>query len=130
MALFLDEPVVGELAQHALELDAVGVLQAELARNFAGSDLSGICLDEGDDGCPVGKATVILAFHLTSIWCRHFSWPELWRQLPWSATFWPTTTRRRAPCWWIRIWVCPASSASCRRPWPRARRSARSPAAA
>jgi hypothetical protein len=66
VAFFLDGAVVGELAQHALELDAIGVLQAELARNFAGPDLSGICLDEGDDGAPVGKAMVILAFHLTS----------------------------------------------------------------
>src|SRR3954469_19521950 len=107
MALFLDEPVVGELAQHALELDAVGVLQAELARNFAGPDLSGVCLDEGDDGCPVGKAMVILAFHLTSNFCRHSSWPELWRRRPWSATSLRSTTRLRAPCWWIQFSIWP-----------------------
>src|SRR5438876_6333409 len=110
MSLLLDEAVVGELAQHAPELGAIGVLQAELARNFAGPDPSWMCLDEGDDGVPVGKAMVILAFHLTSRSCRHSSWPELWRRRPWSATFWPSTTRLRAPCWWIRIWFWPPSS--------------------
>src|SRR3954452_15490538 len=111
MALPLDDTVVGELAQHALELGAIGVLQAELARDLAGPELSGICLDKGDDGCPVGKATVIVAFHLTSNWCRHSSWPEccssFWRRLPWSATSWRTTARRRAPCWWIQLWFLP-----------------------
>lgn len=66
MAFLLDDTIIGELAQHALELDAIGVLQAELPRDLAGADISVVCLDEGDDGVPVGKATVILAFHLAS----------------------------------------------------------------
>ena len=34
--------VVGEFAQDALQLDAVGVLQAEFARDLAGADLARI----------------------------------------------------------------------------------------
>ena len=45
----LDNAVVGELAQHALEGGAVGVLEPEGARDLAGADLAGLLADEGND---------------------------------------------------------------------------------
>ncbi|MGY4419398.1 hypothetical protein ACVWY2_001823 [Bradyrhizobium sp. JR6.1] len=76
-----DRAVVGELAEDPLQLDAVGVLQAELARDLAGADLAWIGADEGDDGVPARKAMVGFSFHLSSClagallrgrfrWCR------------------------------------------------------------
>ena len=44
LAAALDHAVVGELAQHALERGAVGVLQAEGARDLAHADLAGLCV--------------------------------------------------------------------------------------
>ncbi len=44
----LDPTLIGEIAQHALELDPVGVLQPEGARDFAGPDLAGLGADEGE----------------------------------------------------------------------------------
>ena len=44
----LDVAVVGEFAQHVLELGAVGVLGAEFARDLAGADLAGALADEGE----------------------------------------------------------------------------------
>ena len=49
MRRLLDAAFVGEFAQHALERGAVGVLQAEGARDLAGADLAGLLADEGDD---------------------------------------------------------------------------------
>lgn len=45
----LDNAVVGELAQHALERGAVGVLEPEGARDLAGADFAGLLADEGND---------------------------------------------------------------------------------
>ena len=60
-----DGAVVGEFAQDSLQLDAVGILQAELARDLAGADLAGIRADEGDDGVPARKTIVALFVHLS-----------------------------------------------------------------
>ena len=49
LAAALDLALVGELAQHALELGAVGILQAEGARDLARADLAGLLADEGED---------------------------------------------------------------------------------
>src|SRR6185437_14350165 len=65
-ALFLDRAMLGEIAQKALELGAVGILQAELARNLACADLSGIGADESDDGVPSWKAIVVFLLHLST----------------------------------------------------------------
>jgi hypothetical protein len=65
LAALGDGAVVGEFAQDALQLDAVGVLQAELARDLAGADLAWIRTDEGDDGVPGRKAIVVFALHLS-----------------------------------------------------------------
>ena len=48
LAAALDAAFVGELAQHALERGAVGVLQAEGARDLARADLAGLLADEGE----------------------------------------------------------------------------------
>src|SRR5579862_1414529 len=48
VALF-DRAFTGELAQHALELGAHGVLEPEGAGDFAGADLAGPRADEGED---------------------------------------------------------------------------------
>ena len=45
----LDNAGVGELAQHALEGGAVGVLEPEGARDLAGADFAGLLADEGND---------------------------------------------------------------------------------
>ena len=55
LAAALDLAFVGELAQHALELDAVGILHAEGARDFAGADLAGLLADEGEEVVFGGK---------------------------------------------------------------------------
>ena len=49
LAAALDAAFVGKLAQHALEVGAVGVLHAEGARDLAGADLAGMLADEGED---------------------------------------------------------------------------------
>ena len=49
LAAALDAAFVGELAQHALERGAVGILQAEGARDLAGADLAAVLADEGEE---------------------------------------------------------------------------------
>ena len=49
LAPLLDQALVGEVAQHALELGARGVLQAEGAGDLAGADLAGAVPDEGEE---------------------------------------------------------------------------------
>src|SRR5262249_389560 len=56
--------LVGKIAQNALQLGAVGILQAELSRDLLGPDLPGIGADESDDGVPNRKAIVVLLLHL------------------------------------------------------------------
>src|SRR5579883_954204 len=56
--LLLDGAIVGELAQQALELGAIGVFQPELAGDLLGPELAGIVADEGDNGLAIGKAIV------------------------------------------------------------------------
>ena len=58
LAALLDRARVGEFAQDAFQLDAVGVLEAEFACDLAGPDLSGLGANEGDDGVPGRKAAV------------------------------------------------------------------------
>ena len=158
LAALGDRAFVGEFAQDALQLDAVGVLQAELARDLAGADLSRMRADEGDDGVPVRKAAVALLGHSIRWPCRRFlrrrfrrlcaalagevlavgrhrrarlaggigfrlcrglSSPTAFlagfgafgRSRPWRGFAAPAPSWRRA--------------SACRRPWPRARRSAR-----
>ena len=60
-----DGAVVGELAQDALQLDAVGILQPELAGDFPRADLARIRTDEGDDGVPAWKTIVVFSLHLS-----------------------------------------------------------------
>src|ERR1700751_2025826 len=94
LAALLDRALVGELAQDAFQLRPVGILQAELPRDFAGSDFSGMRTDEGDDGVPLWKNLVALPGHSIRLPCRRFSWR---RALPpWKARFWPSPAR--APC--------------------------------
>ena len=78
LALFLDGALVGEVAQNALQLGAVGVLQAELARDFPGADLAGIRADKSDDGVPARKAMVGFLASLTHVPFRRSS-----SRLPW-----------------------------------------------
>jgi hypothetical protein len=49
LAATLDAAGVGQLTQHALELDAVGILHAEGACDLAGADLAALRADEGED---------------------------------------------------------------------------------
>ena len=49
LAPALDDAVVGEFTQHALEGGTVGVLQPEGARDFAGADFAGLLADKGND---------------------------------------------------------------------------------
>src|SRR5262249_6107079 len=49
LAAALDAVFVGEIAQHALERGAVGVLQAEGTGDLAGADLAGLLPDEGEE---------------------------------------------------------------------------------
>ena len=55
LAARLDRAVVGEVAQHALELGAHGVLEAEGAGDLAGADLAGPLADEGENVSLGGK---------------------------------------------------------------------------
>ena len=55
LAAALDAAFVGEFAQHALERGAIGVLQAERARDLAGADLAGLLADEGEEVVFGGK---------------------------------------------------------------------------
>ena len=48
LAVLLDVAFVGEVAQHLFEGGAVGILEAEGARDFAGADLAGFLADEGE----------------------------------------------------------------------------------
>src|SRR6185437_3341293 len=66
LAVLLDRVLIDKIAQDALELGAVGILQAELARDFLGSDLSGVSADESDDGVPGRKAIVVFLLHLAT----------------------------------------------------------------
>jgi hypothetical protein len=45
----LDHAVIGEFTQHALERGAIGVLEAEGARDLAGADFAGLLADKGND---------------------------------------------------------------------------------
>ena len=45
----LDYAVVGKLAEHTLERGAVGVLEAESARDLARADLTGLFADKRDE---------------------------------------------------------------------------------
>ena len=49
LAPFLDRSFVGKFAQHALEIGAQRVLQAEGAGDFARADFAGLVSDEGED---------------------------------------------------------------------------------
>src|ERR1700688_3097888 len=63
LAALFDGAFVGELAQNSLQLGAVGVLQAELARDLAGADVPRMRADEGDDGVPGRKAELAVFRH-------------------------------------------------------------------
>ena len=78
-AAFGDRAFVGELAQDALQFDAVGVLQAEFARDLAGADFAGIGTDKGDDGVPGRKAMVALFASLIRLPCPRSSSRASWR---------------------------------------------------
>jgi hypothetical protein len=44
----IDTAFIGQIAQHALERGAIGILGAERARNFPDADLAATFADEGD----------------------------------------------------------------------------------
>ena len=48
LAALFDGAFVGQVAQHALELGAQRIFQAEGARDFAGADFAGTLADEGE----------------------------------------------------------------------------------
>ncbi len=48
LAVGLDGAIVGEIAKHALQLSAVGILQVEGARDFPRASLTCVVLDEGE----------------------------------------------------------------------------------
>jgi hypothetical protein len=50
LAPALDQSIVGKFAQHALERRAVGILEAEGARDLAGADLAGRLADKREEG--------------------------------------------------------------------------------
>ena len=51
----LDVAAFGQIAQHALELGAVGILGAECARDLAGADIAGVLADESQKLVARGK---------------------------------------------------------------------------
>src|SRR5207237_4471514 len=60
-----DGAFVSEFAQDALQLDAVGIFQAELAGDFPRADLAWIRTDKGNDGVPAWKTIVVFSLHLS-----------------------------------------------------------------
>ena len=91
-----DGAVVGELAQDALELDAVGILQPELAAISACRSCP-IRTDEGDDGVPARK-TIVVFSRAPAGPCTlssQASWVGRWASPPMS---WQRTRPARAPC--------------------------------
>ena len=48
LATGFDLAAILEFAQHALEFDAVGILEPESAGDLAGADLAGLLADEGE----------------------------------------------------------------------------------
>ena len=67
LAVLDDRAGLGEVAQQALQLGAVGILQAELARDFPGAGFAGIRANEGDDGVLAWKAAVARSLHFIII---------------------------------------------------------------
>ena len=61
-----------------LQLDAVGILQAELAGDFPRADLARIRADEGDDGVPARKTIVVFSLHLLPGPCPRSSSQASW----------------------------------------------------
>ena len=59
LALGLDAAFVGELAQHALQLDAAVVLQIEGAGDLARADLAGLLGDKGEDFFLAGEGDLL-----------------------------------------------------------------------
>src|SRR5665213_427799 len=55
LAALFDRAVVFEIAQHALELGAHGILEAEGAGDLAGADLAAPLADEGENVSLGGK---------------------------------------------------------------------------
>src|SRR5258708_29080364 len=93
-AALLDRALVGQFAQDALQLGAVGVLEAEFPRDLAGSDFPRMRADEGDNGVPLWKNLVASLCHLIRLPCRRSSWRRALR--PWQARFWLSPAH--APC--------------------------------
>ena len=89
LAAALDPAFVGELAQHALERGAVGILHAEGARDLAGADFAGLLADEGEELVLGGKGRFGLGtFHenairekLACLVHRHDHGASPWRSL-------------------------------------------------
>jgi hypothetical protein len=70
-----DQAIGDELAHQLLQRDAIGVLEAEFARDILGANLTRIGADEGDDGLPRREADVALFDHfLIRGPCRRSSW--------------------------------------------------------
>jgi hypothetical protein len=52
----IDCPFIGQIAQHALERGAIGILGAEGARDFTDANLAAAFADEGDKFLARGQA--------------------------------------------------------------------------
>ena len=96
LAALGDHAFVGELAQDAFQFGAVGVLQAEFARDLAGSDFSRLRTDEGDDGVRAWKNLFALFCHFIRLPCQRSS--SLPASRPLRVTFWRSPSPVRAPC--------------------------------
>ena len=69
LAPALDLSRIRHIAEHVLEFGAVGILQAESARNLARADFARLFADEGEQLFPGGEARFGHgAFH--AIWIR------------------------------------------------------------
>src|SRR5258708_2942973 len=104
-SLFGDHAFAGQLTQHALQLGAVGVFEAEFPRDLAGSDISRMPADEGDDGVSGRKSAVAVLCHLTRGPCRRSSSRRSLQPLPARSS--RSLSPARAPCWRHRISALP-----------------------
>ncbi len=97
LAALGDRAFVGEFAQDAFQFGAVGVLQAEFARDLAGADFSGMRADEGDDGVPAPESRCRVAWPLYPLALPALSsrtfWRRAWRAWP-ARSWWPCTGAR------------------------------------
>ncbi len=93
-----DRAVVGEFAQDALQLDAVGILQAELAGDFPRADSARIRTDKGNDGVPARKTIVVFSSSLIPGLARALLRRRLGGVSGFADVLAAEATARHAPC--------------------------------